>query len=225
MALNDDIVRLATKADTLTQTVEDTIADINGAVQNARTEMDNFIQTARSEYIRFTHYVALPEKVFIPALGLSDNEIAQYTYDTPADYTPAKSDGTVCFADIVEFANGFNQVPLPDGMHAYLNLLVNVAGSVAATMHTKVHMLRLNTAQGAYHPHDSITEPFLLLGEDDNPMHDISGRDWGDKYQDRNQMKITNFYWRNHLSWTTLRVLNLGKRDLEIFGVGIEVRQ
>ncbi|WP_018694445.1 hypothetical protein [Algicola sagamiensis] len=225
MALEQDITNLTLAANQLTETVTDKIGDIDSKVTAAEARMDNFIHNARSEYIRFTHYVALPEKVFIPALGLSENEIAQYTYDMPADYTPAKSDGTVCFADIVEFANGFNQVPLPDGMHAYLNLLVNVAGSVAATMHTKVHMLRLNTAQEAYHPHDSITEPFLLLGEEDNPIHDISGRDWGDKYQDRNQLKITNFYWRNYLSWTTLRVLNLGKRDLEIFGVGIEVRQ
>jgi len=197
--------------------------DADSAINEASSTVDAYISGVRGEYSRFNHYVPLEDKVSIPALGLSNDEIDAYSYIQLSDYTPARSDGTLCFADIPEFGNGFSDLTIPDGMSAYLHLLVNVVGANTSTMYTKVHLLRENKGQGGYHYHSDISVPYVFNNEG-TLAYQIEGRNWGDSYKDRNELKISNFNKHNNFGSATLRILNLGDNGLEIFGIGIEVR-
>lgn len=208
----------------LTETVENKVGEIDQKIAAAEKKTDDFIKTARSEYIRFTHYVPLPEKLTIPCLGLSEQEIDAYQYETSEDYSPKTALDANCFGDIIEFANGFNQLPIPEGMSVYLHLLVNVSGDNNILQATNVHFVRYEMGSGGFHQHQQPTKPFLFKNEHNNPKFTILGRDWGDNYKDRNVMSIGNFSSFNGQSYTTLRIINLGEKALEIFGVGVEVR-
>lgn len=197
--------------------------DADTAINDAGSKVAVYISGARGEYSRFNHYVALADKVSIPALGLTDEEINDYSYVQPSDYTPERSDGTLCFVDIPEFGNGFSDLTIPDGMSAYLHLLVSVDGANTSTMYTKVHLLRENKGQGGYHYHSDVSVPYVFNNEG-ALAYQIEGRNWGDSYKDRNELKISNFNKHNNFGSAALRILNLGEKGLEIFGIGIEVR-
>lgn len=197
--------------------------DANDAINEAGSKVDAYISGAKSEYSRFNYYLALVDKVSIPALGLTNDEIDAYSYVKSTDYTPARSDGSLCFVDIPEFGNGFSDLTIPDGMSAYLHLLVNVDGANTSTMYTKVHLLRENKGQGGYHYHSDVSVPYVFNNEG-ALAYQIEGRNWGDSYKDRNELKISNFNKHNNFGSAALRILNLGEKGLEIFGIGIEVR-
>lgn len=219
-----EIGALIDSVNEMTQTVANKTQEIDQKVTEAEKKTDAFIAQARSEYIRFTHYVPLPTKLVIPALGLSDQEIDAYQYETSEDYYPKTPENVNCFGDIVEFANGFNQLPIPSGMNVYLHLLVNVAGDNNILQATNVHFLRYEMGSTGFHQHLKPQFPFLFKDNDNAPKFTIMGRDWGDNYKDRNILSIGNFNNFNGQSYTTLRIINLGAKQLEIFGIGVEVR-
>ncbi|WP_322805325.1 hypothetical protein SO574_23115 (plasmid) [Vibrio alfacsensis] len=206
-----------------TAEVSGKMAEIDESLKSAKEEIDSYIASARSEYIRFNHYVELPNKVIIPPLGLSDVEVNDYAYTQESDYTPQKEDGTLCFSDIPEFGREFIELPIPKGMSVYLSLLVNVLGANSNTSHTKIHLLREEAGQNGYHQSGDPTSPYLF-SKDGSGVYQVSGRDWADNYKSRNNLKIDNFQISNGQGSRTLRVLNLGGNQLEIFGVGVEVR-
>ncbi|WP_158161247.1 hypothetical protein [Grimontia hollisae] len=222
MGIEQQLTAVVEASDRLTQEVSGKIGEIDQKVAMAEQKTDDFIAKARSEYIRFTHYVPLPAKLIIPPLGLSDVEIDSFSYQDRGDYTLQDEAGNNCFGDIVEFANGFNQLPMPQGMFIYLHLLVNVDGHPDIFQTTKVHFLRYSNAHSGFHVYNDPTTPFLLKNENGSPVFSIRGRNWGDSYKDRNTLKIGAF--RNHQSDTTLRIVNMGEKQLEVFGIGVEVR-
>lgn len=207
----------------MTATVAGKMGQIDQKVAEAVQKTDSFIAGARNEYIRFTHYIELQSKVVIPPLGLSNSEVDAYAYNQESSYQPKDINLNNCFADIIEFANGFSSLPIPDGMSVYLHLIVNVAGHVNVMQETRIHLLRKSEGDGAYHYHSDVTAAYVLDGVGGR-THSVFGRDWVDNYKDRNILKITNFAAYNGVGHTTLRVLNLGLKTLEIFGVGVEVR-
>ena len=220
---SQEIGALIKSVNDMTVTVAGKMSEIDLSVSKAESKIDDFILKARSEYIRFTHYVPLPTKIVVPALGLSDQEADLYRYINESDYTPMNSDNVDCYIDLIEFSNGFNQLPIPDGMKVYLHLLVNVEGDNNVLQDTKVNILRHNTASGSYHGHESPSSPYVFISENSRNIS-ISGRDWADNYKDRNTILIDNFDVYNGLTFTALRIINLGKNRLEVFGVGVEVR-
>lgn len=197
--------------------------DANLAIDEAGYKVDTYINGARKEYSRFNHYVPLSEKITISALGLNKEEIEAYSYSQNSDYTPENSDGYLCFADIPELNNGFSNITVPNGMSVYLHLLMNVSGSNTEAMYTHIHLLRENTGQSGYHLVSDITDAFLY-NHDGEITYQVEGRNWGDKYKDRNELKLSNFNNYDYFAAGALRILNLGDNTCEIFGVGIEVR-
>lgn len=199
--------------------------DASLAINDANSKVNAYILGARSEYSRFNHYVpfANADKVVIPALGLSDDAIENYSYIQESNYSPERSDGVLCFADIPEFSNGFSEITIPEGLSVYVHLLVNVAGANTSEMKTKIHILRERKGQQGFHKSSDVTMPFTF-NQDGNLTYELHGRDWGDSYKDRNELKVSNFDQYNVFESGALRILNLGGNTLEIFGVGIEVR-
>ncbi len=217
-----EIGALIDSVNEMTATVAGKMGEIDQSLQAAEQKMDNFITQARNEYIRFIHYVPFDTKVVIPALGLSRADIDNYIYSQTENYQPQNESGNACFADIQEFANGFNVLPIPEGMSVYIHLLVNVVGSVNWQT-TTIHMLRYEEGQLGYHAHQDPTKPFTLDGESGRAF-DITARDWHDNYQSRAELKTVNFNDRNGYGHSRLRILNLGSNPLEIFGIGVEIR-
>ena len=110
-------------------------------------------------------------------------------------------------------------------MEVYLHLMASVSGGNDILSNTGVNMLRYHSGHGSYHVVNQPEKPFLLSDLNDRFLLNVEGYGW-EHYHYRNIIAVRS-HNHDHFNFgvSTLRILNLGQQTLEVFGIGVEVRQ